>query len=49
MKRATHLLAPGSMNVTEMAIAVGIPDVSYIGKCFHREFGVPLSKMGRGD
>ena len=49
MKRAKHLLALGSMTVTEVALAVGIPDVSYFGKCFRREFGVPPSEMGRGD
>lgn len=49
MQRAKHLLALGSMTVTEVAIAVGIPDVSYFGKCFRREFGVPPSEVGRGD
>ena len=49
MKRAKHLLALERMPVTEVAVAVGIPDVSYFGKCFRREFGVPPSEVGRGD
>lgn len=46
MKQARLLLANGNMNITEVATAVGIPDVSYFGKCFRREFGVPPSEIG---
>lgn len=48
MKRAWHLLSRGDMSVTEVAVAVGIPDLSYFGKCFRREFGVPPSEIGPG-
>jgi methylphosphotriester-DNA--protein-cysteine methyltransferase len=45
MKHAKQLLAQQTMSITEVATTVGIPDVSYFGKCFRREFGVSPSEM----
>lgn len=36
---ASKLLAIGKMNVSEVAVAVGIPDSNYFIKCFKEQFG----------
>jgi AraC-like DNA-binding protein len=40
LTRASELLACAQMNVTEIAVAVGIPDSSLFAKSFRRKFGI---------
>ncbi len=40
LKRAAQLLIQDSMNITEIAYAVGFKDVSHFGKCFRQVYGI---------
>lgn len=47
LQMAAKLLLEGELNVSEVAMAVGINDASYFNRRFKLRFGVPASKYGR--
>ncbi|MCG8580914.1 MAG: response regulator, partial [Bacteroidales bacterium] len=46
-KAAGMLMADSSINVTEVAYAVGFSSAKYFGQCFRKVYGVPPSKYGK--
>ena len=49
VKRAKMLLEQGTLNMTEVALAVGFSDCSYFNRVFRQEVGVTPGAYQRGD
>lgn len=47
LKRAAQLLEQNSMNVSEVAFAVGFKDLSHFRKCFRQEFGMSATEYNK--
>jgi signal transduction histidine kinase/ligand-binding sensor domain-containing protein/DNA-binding response OmpR family regulator len=47
LKRAAQLLEQNSLNVSEVAFAVGFKDLSHFRKCFRQEFGMSATEYNK--
>ena len=47
LEEAAHLLRTSDQPVTDIAYATGFNSVSYFGRCFRRQFGVPPTEYRR--